>query len=178
MPRLLVGGALHERTSDEITAAIATNLTAPIELTRLALPDLISQRGSVILIGSTTSWVPLPYMTLYSTTKTGLRAFGEALRYELAPHGVHLLTAFPPATATAMVQRMAQAAGSSAFGLADPDIIGEQIVRALAARRRECSWWGSERLLCILYRLAPWAVTRILNMERRHFAQMTESKES
>ena len=175
---LLAAGALNERTGDEITTAITTNLVAPIELTRLTLPDLIAQRGSVVLIGSTTSWVPLPYMSLYSTTKAGLRAFGEALRYELSPQGVHLLMAFPPATATSMVEGMRQTAGSNAFRLADPDTIGEDIVCALETRRRECIWWSSEHLLRILYQIAPRAVALMLRMGRQRFAKITHSREA
>src|SRR5262245_2659949 len=94
---MLAGGQLTGLPLDEIEQAIAANLLAPIALTRLALPELIARRGAVVLVASTTSFVPFPAATVYSATKAGLRAFGESLRYELDPQGVRLMVAYPPA---------------------------------------------------------------------------------
>lgn len=145
---MLAGGALAAQTPDIIERVVALNLTAPLLLTRLVLPDLVACGGAVGLVGSMASFMPLPFASLYSGTKMGLRGFGTALRYELEPLGVHLLLAYPPMTDTAMVQGMAQAAGlppNSWFArLHAPDAIGEQIVAALLARKPEVVWRGGE----------------------------------
>ena len=172
---MLAGGALMAQSTDTIERAVALNLTAPLLLTRLALPDLVACGGAVALVGSMTSFMPMPFSSLYSGTKMGLRGFGMALRYELEPLGVHLLLAYPPMTDTAMVRGMAEAAGlpRSRFArLASPDAIGERIVTALLARKPEVVWRGGELFAVRLYHWAPALVQTILRLERKRFARM------
>jgi len=78
---VMAGGDLSTLSLDEIERAVATNLLAPAELTRQALPDLVARGGSVVFIISSVSLVPLPSAAVYSATKAGLRALGESLRY-------------------------------------------------------------------------------------------------
>src|SRR5262249_25378700 len=77
----LAGGELVTLSLDEIDQTVGLNLLAPIALTRQALPELAARRGAVVLVASTTSFVPFPAATVYSATKAGLWAFGESLRY-------------------------------------------------------------------------------------------------
>ena len=93
----------------------------------------------IVLVRQHMSLVPIPAAPLYSATKAGLYAFGESLRYELRPRGIHLLTALPPGTATAMTAAMASRAPRPTR-LADPERLGERIVAALAARRERVQW--------------------------------------
>jgi short-subunit dehydrogenase len=169
---VLAGGDLSSLSVSEIERAVATNLLAPLELTRLALPDLAARKGSVVLIISSMSLVPLPYAAVYSATKAGVRAFGESLRYELAAQRIHLLVVCPPATDTAMIRGMAQASGLPAFPAARPAIVGEHIVRALMARKKELYFPGSDRALTLAYKIAPTLVRAILSTQRARFARM------
>ena len=172
---VLAGGPLLDQSTAAIHQCVTTNFTAPIALTRLLLPDLVAQRGRVVLVGSTTSFVPLPYLALYGGTKAGLHQFGVALRHELTPLGIHLLIAYPPATATAMTAAMAaRMRGNTGrhSTLAQPEPIGEAIVRALAAGKQECVWWGGEHLLRLLYGMAPGLMTRLLFRQRHRFQAM------
>lgn len=169
---VLGGGNLDRLPSTEIEQAVAVNLLAPIELTRQCLPDLRHSKGAVILVGSTMSYVPLPSASVYAANKSGLRAFGEAVRYELESLGVRLLLAYPPGTNTAMVRGMAKAAGQQGYPLHDPELVGERIVTALAAGRREVHWLGGERALILLRHLAPGVVRMVLRTQRRRFERM------
>ena len=137
----LAGGDLADLDADTIERALGVNLAAPLALTRAALPELLAARGAIILVASLAADVPFPSATLYSATKAGVAAFGEALRHEVGPQGVRVLVAYPPATATAMTHGMARATGFPGHHLADPDAVGEAIVAALVAGRR--SWHGS-----------------------------------
>jgi len=171
---LLSGGLLSAQPLATVEATVATNLTVPIALTQLCLPDLVAQRGQIVLIGSTTSFVPLPYLALYSATKAGLHSFGTALRHELKPMGVHLLIAYPPTTATpmtaAMWARARQQPGGRFFQPARPEAVGERIVQALIAGKTECHWGGGEALLRLAYRIAPRWVDRSLYGQCRRLA--------
>jgi short-subunit dehydrogenase len=162
---VLAGGELEALAPGEIASAVALNLAVPMLLVQQWLPDLVAGHGAVILVGSMTSFVPLPAAVVYSATKAGLRAFGGALRYELRGRGVHLLTVYPPGTATAMTASMARNAPWR-IPLADPAIVGERVVRALIAGRRDVQWGAGERLLTMLYQVIPRPLEAL--MARRH----------
>jgi short-subunit dehydrogenase len=165
-------GGLLSRSPEEVSAAVATNLLAPIELTRQALPELARRRGAVVLVASGVSHVPLPYASLYSATKAGVAAFGEALRYELGPLGVRLLLVYPPGTDTDMVRGMAQAAGVSGFPLAGAEKVGERIVKSLAKGKQEVNVGLEARLMPLLYRLSPRLIRALYRSQRALFERM------
>jgi short-subunit dehydrogenase len=168
---VLAGGELAALAPAEIETAVALNLAVPMLLVQQWLPDLASRRGAVILVGSMTSFVPLPAASVYSASKAGLRAFGRALRYELRGRDVHVLTAYPPGTATVMTESMARNSPWR-VRLADPDAVGERIVQALLAGRREVQWGAGERLLTAVYHLAPRLVEAILARRHALFVRM------
>ena len=163
-------GALLSRSPEAIRAAVATNLLAPIELTRHALPELARRKGAVVLVASTVSRVPLPYASLYSATKAGVWAFGEAVRYELQPLGVRLLLAYPPGTDTDMVRGLA--AGIGGYPLARAERVGERIVRSLARGKEEVVMGPEDALLMLLYRLSPRLVRAVYRKQRALFERM------
>jgi len=169
---VLAGGGLLQLGGAEIERAVATNLGAPVDLTRLFLPDLMHTRGAVVFVGSTASRVPLPYTSLYSATKAGLHAFCTALRYELLPLGVHLLEAFPPTVDTRLTETMARNAGRWAGRREDAEAAGERIVAALAAGQDEVQWGAGERLLIALQRCAPRLLAALLTTQRGRFARI------
>lgn len=169
---VLAGGALLQLSGPEIERAVATNLAAPIDLTRLLLPDLAQSCGTSVFIGSSMSHVPLPYASLYCASKIGLHAFCTSLRYELAPLGIHLLEAYPPAVATAMTSTMARRAGLWQPRPDTPENAGERIVAALAAGRHEVGWGTGEQWLIRLNRVAPRLLAALLSTQRRRFAHI------
>jgi short-subunit dehydrogenase len=168
---VLASGELAALTPAAIELAVALNLAAPMLLVQQWLPDLVARRGAVILVGSMMSFVPLPAAAVYSATKAGLRALGLALRYELGARGIRLLTVYPPGTATAMTASMARNAPWRS-PLADPAVVGERIVRALIAGRREVQWGAGERALTLLYGALPWLVEALLARYYRLFVRV------
>ena len=88
-------GPLEALDDDQIRRQIATNLEAPILLTRDLLPALRRSRGRVINISSLLGFVGTPFMALYCATKHGMSGFSEALRFEMAPHGVQVCAVEP-----------------------------------------------------------------------------------
>lgn len=99
------GGRLEALDEAEILAQVALNLTAPILLTRAALPALRSSgEGLVVNVSSGMGLVGMPFYATYGATKAGVAHFGEALRRELHGEGVHVLNVYPVATSTPMMQ--------------------------------------------------------------------------
>jgi len=75
-------GAAMEQPPEALAEIVTTNLTAPIYLTRTALPFL--RRGGVVVnVASLAGMVPVPHEAAYSASKAGLRAFTRALAEEL-----------------------------------------------------------------------------------------------
>ena len=54
--------------------------------------------GGVINIGSTASFLPVPYATVYSSTKAYVLMFSEALRYEYSDSNIRVMVSCPGAT--------------------------------------------------------------------------------
>ncbi|MGN6444752.1 SDR family NAD(P)-dependent oxidoreductase [Amnibacterium sp.] len=133
-------GHLEDIDPADIHAMIDLNLTAPILLTRAALPELHRVppgRGAVVLtVASGIALVPLPFYTVYAATKTGVAAFGHALRRELHGSGVHVATAYPGATDTPMMAS-STAGESVGFGRrSTPDVVHDMLA-ALRADEHE-----------------------------------------
>ena len=98
-------GRLENTAEAEIVAMVAVNLLAPILLTRGALPELRANGdGLVVNITSGIALVGMPFYATYAAVKAGLAHFGEALRRELFGEGVRVLTIYPGATDTPMMQ--------------------------------------------------------------------------
>lgn len=87
------------------------NLWGSIWCTHAALPHLKASKGRILAISSLGGVVALPGRTAYSTSKFAMNGFFEALRLEVAPHGVQVTLAFPGVVATDIRQRGFNAQG-------------------------------------------------------------------
>lgn len=101
-------GRLEEVTEEEIRAQIEVNLTAPVLLTREALPVLRESgartgEAAVVNVSSGFGLVAMPFYSTYAGAKAGIAHFGEGLRRELHGEGVHVVNVFPGATETPMM---------------------------------------------------------------------------
>ncbi|MBG6185638.1 short-subunit dehydrogenase, partial [Arthrobacter sp. CAN_A214] len=122
-------GRLEAIEESEILAQIALNLTAPILLTRAAVPALrASGEGLVVNVSSGFGLLGMAFYATYGATKAGIAHFGEALRRELYGEGVHVLNVFPGATDTPMMDS-SQAQAEHGFDYETP----EDVARATVA---------------------------------------------
>jgi short-subunit dehydrogenase len=172
---VMLAGSLSGLSGEDVERAVAVNLTAPIDLTRLAQADLAERRGSVVFVASNVHDMPLPFTSLYTATKSALANLVTSLRYELEPLGIHLLLAYPPDSETAMLAGR-QGANRARITLADPEQVGEIMVRALEGGRRQVHWGLRERLLISFYQALPRAAQALLRWQRRRFLPPAESK--
>ncbi len=124
-------GRLEAIEESEGVAQIALNLTAPILLTRAALPSLrVSERGLVINVSSGIGLIAMPFYATYSATKAGVAHFGEALRRLLYGEGVHVLTVYPGATGTPMMES-SKAGAAEGFEYEPPESVADATVEAI-----------------------------------------------
>jgi len=97
----------HEELSPStIEQMVNVNLTAPILLSNLLLRTLKTNQGSIINITSIEALRSSRFSALYSATKSGLRAFGQALFEEVRKSGVNVVTINPDMTDTAFFDEL------------------------------------------------------------------------
>ena len=150
------GGVVAKVTDAMVDAQIATNLLAPITLTRLLLPDMLARRhGTIIFVASVIGHIGLPTAALYGGTKFGLRGFAIGLRREVAARGVDVAIVSPGFIDTAMTTRR------RFVPKAPPERVAQVIADLIERPRREVFVPGYYRLFVWLDRLAPWLLDKV-----------------
>lgn len=144
------------------------NLWGAVWCTHAALPHLKASRGRLVAVSSLAGIVALPGRTAYSTTKFAMNGFFEALRIELAPHGVTVTVAYPGVVATGIRLRGYDAAGHPAGksglderGAMPVEVCARLILDGLQARRREVVMTAQGKFSRWLKLLAPGLVDRL-----------------
>ncbi|HEY8552897.1 MAG TPA: SDR family NAD(P)-dependent oxidoreductase [Thermaerobacter sp.] len=92
---------------------LEVNVVGVVAVTRALLPALRRGRGRLVLMGSVSGLVSLPFMAPYSASKFALEALADALRIELAPWGIRVCLIEPAAVATPIWTRSVEAAQRS-----------------------------------------------------------------
>lgn len=99
-------GPLDEVSDDDLRAAFATNVIAPMAMIRDAIPALRSSGGVVVNIGSTVARLAKPNMAAYSTSKLALEQATRCLAVELGPLGIRVNCVAPGMTSTDMIAHL------------------------------------------------------------------------
>jgi short-subunit dehydrogenase len=82
---------------------VRTNLLGTIYVLKAAIPRLRASGGGwIVNVSSVAGKLGQPDESVYSATKFGVTGLSEALGYELAPLGIHVLTVYPALVRTEM----------------------------------------------------------------------------
>ena len=115
-------GAAEELSDEQVEAIIATNLTAPIHLTRAVLPHMRAAGGGRIIQMSTYGGqVAFPGNSLYHASKWGLEGFSESVAQEVATFGIGVTIVEPGGARTEFRYSSAQVAEPLAEYAGTPD---------------------------------------------------------
>jgi len=94
-------GKFHERDWEKDLAMINLNIIALTALTRLFLPDFVKRnKGRVLNVSSTASFMPGPLQAVYYATKTYVTFFSNAIAEELHDTNISVTALLPGATET------------------------------------------------------------------------------
>ena len=152
---------------------MVVNLFAPAILTR-GLCSGPRLPGGMIFMLSTAARFPQPYNSLYTGSKSGLRAFAEALQVEVSGK-MRVCLVYPPLTATRMT------AGFTAvrwpLSKSEPVVVAEKIVAGYEAGWNEIAWLDWEILPSLFYRLAPRLFRRLMEKNRGAIGQMLNPRQ-
>jgi short-subunit dehydrogenase len=159
------GGPLDSCSDDVIARTFATNVMAPISLTRDLLPLLLAAKPSrVVNIGSIFGDIGYPGFACYSATKFALRGFSIALRRELEARGVGVTYAAPRATKTDAATVFAKLISETKMSMDSPDDVARAIWDAVVSGRDSVYAPAPERIYVLIQRLFPrlidWSLAR------------------
>jgi len=84
---------------------IAVNIRTLTDLSLRFSDGLIRNRGGILNVGSIAGFLPGPGMAVYYASKAFVLSFTEALRAELAPHGVRVTVLCPGPVPTEFQER-------------------------------------------------------------------------
>ncbi|MGA3222614.1 MAG: SDR family oxidoreductase [Acidobacteriaceae bacterium] len=78
---------------------VQVNCAAVVHLTRLWIPAMVDRRrGAVLIVASTASYQPVPYLATYGATKAFDRMLAEALAEEVKRYGIRVSALCPGPT--------------------------------------------------------------------------------
>ncbi len=145
---IAVAGSLEDTPLELVRSQMETNLLGAIYLTRAAVPHLRRSAPSCLIhVSSLAGEVALPYQALYCATKFGLNGLCEALRYELEPQGIRVISVQPGSVQTELTKNRQtvaasepyQASANAALAVNDadeesgvgPDVVAQMVEEAI-----------------------------------------------
>lgn len=94
-------GALEDIAVDQVSAMVAVNCSAVVDIARRFLPAMKARRrGAMIITSSIVGTLSAPWFGVYAATKSFDLYLGEALHGECRGSGVDVLTVLPGLTKT------------------------------------------------------------------------------
>jgi NAD(P)-dependent dehydrogenase (short-subunit alcohol dehydrogenase family) len=87
---------------DELRELFEVNVVGQVALLQALLPALRDSRGRIVLMGSVSGRLALPFLAPYAASKFALEAVADSLRGEVAPFGIAVSLLQPGSIATPM----------------------------------------------------------------------------
>ena len=173
-------GPLEHMVHDDFENAMATHFWGPLNLMVELLPSMRRRGfGRIVNISSIGGRVAVPHLAPYSASKFALTGLSDAVRAELAPHGIRVTTACPglmrtgsPINAQVKGQHEAEYAW---FAIADSlpgfstsaEHAANQIISACAHGDPQLTISLPARAMVLGEALAPALVARMMEMATR-----------
>lgn len=150
-------GAVEDVPMEEARRQVEVNLFGLARLTQLVLPHMRDRRwGRIVNVSSIGGKVYTPFGAWYHATKHAVEGFSDALRMEVAPHGIDVVVIEPGgirtewagiaaeglaktsahgAYAKQVEQVMPMMSGGLDARASDPSVVAKGILKAVTARR-------------------------------------------
>jgi dehydrogenase/reductase SDR family protein 7B len=157
-----------------------TNFFGTVYTTKAALPALLASKGTIVGISSIAGYRGLPGRTGYSASKFAMNGFLEALRTELLPEGVNVLTAAPGFTASNIRHTALLADGQTQNDtprdedkMMTSEEVAQHIRKAVERRQRSFVLTGEGKLVVFLNKWLPGLMDKmVLNKFRKEEGEL------
>jgi len=147
-------GAFYSSPVEQELSQVRVNCEAVVRLSRLFVPQMVERRrGWVLVVASTASFQPVPYLSTYAATKVFDRYFAQGLAAEVARFGVKVTALCPGATESEFFD----VAKASTFKrrVQDTAAVARMGVEALARGQRTIIPPVSGRITAFMVRFLP-----------------------
>jgi short-subunit dehydrogenase len=151
----LFGNAIELDCAEQLNI-VAVNIRAMTDLSLRFSDSLIRHRGGILNVGSIAGFLPGPGMAVYYASKAYVLSFTEALRQELACHGVRVTVLCPGPVPTEFQERAGFQPGfDSAILNVSASDVAQQGYRGLMANKRAVLPGLGIKIVPFLLRLFP-----------------------
>ena len=151
----LFGKAIELDRAEQL-GMIAVNIRAMTDLSLRFSDHLIRHRGGILNVSSIAGFMPGPGMAVYYASKAYVLSFSEALRGELAPHGVRVTALCPGPVPSEFQARAGFEPGlDSAILNVSPSDVAKAGYRGLMANKRAVLPGVGIKIVPFLLRLFP-----------------------
>lgn len=124
-------GPLDDIDATVLEAAVQTNLTALMQLTRFLIADLRKKPEAIILnVASKSGVVPQAGQSVYTATKYGVRGFTEVLKADEQETGIRVAGLYQSGTNTQMFAKANEEVPNHIF--TEPDDLADVVVFMLS----------------------------------------------
>lgn len=133
-------GQLEKISDEDIIMQQSINVTGLILMTKHFLPLLkASEEGALINVASGLALIGMPFYAPYAATKAAVSRFSEAMRRELKDWPIQVMTVYPTATDTPMME-------NAVVGQMDsPELVAERTLEGLRAHAISVILGGEQR---------------------------------
>jgi hypothetical protein len=151
----------HASDLSQDLSQIRVNCEALVHLTRLFVPAMVERRrGWVLVLASTASFQPVPFLSAYAATKVFDRFFALGLAEEVSPFGVKVTALCPGPTeseffAVAGAEKFPGAARMANRSFQSAEEVARLGLEALARGRRTIIPYFAGRFTATLVRFLP-----------------------
>ncbi|XP_003739595.1 uncharacterized protein LOC100905809 [Galendromus occidentalis] len=97
-------GGMDQTEVDDLRTMLEVHIVAPFELCKLAMSELIKNKGNIIMTSSICSLIGFPSLVAYSAAKAGCDNLMRSLAGEFAAQGVRLNCVNPGPVATDLLR--------------------------------------------------------------------------
>ncbi len=148
-------GEFHASVVEQEMSEVRVNCEAVVRLSRLFVPRMVERRrGWVLVLASTASFQPVPYLTTYAATKAFDRFFALGLAEEVARFGVKVTALCPGPTESEFFQ-VARSGGFFNRGIQTAEEVARTGILALARGQRTIMANFAGSVSAFLVRLIP-----------------------
>ncbi len=90
-------GPIVEYQDRDIVNIINLNYVSPVIITKYGLAHMIRMgiKGAIVNVSSLIVYTPIPWFSIYTSTKTALKGFTDSIRIEAKPYGIRVIGVYP-----------------------------------------------------------------------------------
>ena len=123
-------GGVQSLSEQQILSITDVNIKAPLLITKGLLKQLRKSRSSIVNVASSVAYAPLPFMSVYASSKAFMANWSESLTYELKETN-KVITVLPSGTFTQFQKSAGVKVSSDGKGLLSPEYVAKKIETAV-----------------------------------------------